>query len=110
MEDLKQSVRTCLSKFADFSGRADLSEFWWFAMAQFAVGFTLTAVAPLIGTILSLVLVVPTLAVGARRLHDIGKSGWLQLLVLIPLVGWLILVFFLVRAGDAIPNSYGDPR
>jgi uncharacterized membrane protein YhaH (DUF805 family) len=56
--------------------------------------------------ILQLAVLVPTLAVGARRLHDIGRSGWWQLIALIPLIGWIILIVFYVRDGEPA-NQYG---
>ena len=59
-------------------------------------------------TIALLALLVPTISVGARRLHDIGKSGWWQLLILLPVVGFIILLFFWVRDGQAGQNLYGN--
>lgn len=113
------AIRTCFSKYADFSGRARRSEYWWFSLFLFLVvlpfeilnadgqSVGLAAIHGLIG----LALILPSLAVGARRLHDVGRSGWWLLIGLIPLVGFLVLLFWNVRAGDIGPNAYGpDPK
>ena len=109
MEEIQKSVRTCLTKYADFNGRAARPEFWWFVLAQLVVGLILNMVLPLLGGLFSLAMLVPSLAVGSRRLHDIGKSGWLQLLALIPLVGWVILIYWAAQPGDPAANQYGPP-
>ena len=57
--------------------------------------------------VFSLGVLLPSLAVGARRLHDIGKSGWWLLIYLIPLVGWLVLLFFAVQPSQSGSNEYG---
>ena len=59
--------------------------------------------------LVTLALLIPLLAVGARRLHDSGKSGWWQLFVLIPLAGWLVLVIFFLLPGDPKKNRFGHP-
>ena len=51
----------------------------------------------------------PGLAVGSRRLHDINKSAWLMLLWLIPVIGWILLIYWAAQPGDATANSYGEP-
>jgi len=51
----------------------------------------------------------PSLAVGARRLHDINKSGWFQLIWFIPILGWIYMIYLLVQDGDAAANQYGEP-
>ncbi len=90
--DFVTSIKTCFSKYVDFSGKASRSEFWWFFLfcliVDFVLGITVFA------SFLSLVLVLPQLAVGARRLHDIGKSGWWQLLAFIPVIGIIILIIW----------------
>lgn len=118
------AVKTCLRKYADFTGRARRSEYWWFYLAYVLavlavaiVGGVLTAVAGavsesasgVVGTLVGLVyglvalgLVLPTLAVGARRLHDTGRSGWWLLIGLIPLGGIVLLVFWVT---DSTPGT-----
>jgi len=106
--DFKQSVTTCLKKYAEFNGRAGRPEFWWFALfslvasllAEFIFGWMLSS-------LVNLALLLPSLAVGARRLHDIGKSGWFQLLWFIPILGWAVMIYFLVQPSVG-PNQYGD--
>ncbi len=109
MEEIQRSVRTCLTKYADFNGRAARPEFWWFVLAQIVVSLILNTVLPLLGGLFSLAAIIPSLAVGSRRLHDIGKSGWLQLLGLIPIVGWIILIYWAAQPGDVSANQYGAP-
>jgi len=109
VDDIQKAVKTCLTKYADFTGRAARPEFWWFVLAQFVVGVILNMILPVLGGLFSLALLVPSLAVGARRLHDIGKSGWLQLLGLIPIIGWLILIYWAAQPGETGSNKYGPP-
>lgn len=107
--DFKQSVIRCVrDKYADFNGRASRPEFWWFALACFlvAVVFNLLRLE-LLGALVNLALLLPSLAVGSRRLHDIGKSGWFQLIWLIPFIGWAIMIYWLVQP-SAGPNEYGE--
>jgi len=116
----QDAVRVCLQrKYAEFRGRARRSEYWFFilftAIAS-AVGAALDAIfrirsgayggtGPIQGVI-QLALLLPTLAVGVRRLHDTGRSGWWLLVGLIPVVGWVFLVVFFVQ--DSQPdNKYG---
>jgi len=109
MEEIQKHVKACLAKYADFSGRASLPEFWWFVLALSVAGAVLNLVLPFLGMLFSLALLVPALAVGARRLHDIGKSGWLQLVGLVPVVGWAALVYWAIQPGDIDTNMYGAP-
>jgi uncharacterized membrane protein YhaH (DUF805 family) len=107
--DFGQAIKTCLNKYATFDGRAGRSEFWWFVLFNFLVSAAASIVWHRLGNLAGLALLVPSFAVGARRLHDIGKSGWFQLLVLIPVVGILILIYWAVQKGDPDPNDYGPP-
>ena len=106
------AVRHVLSHYADFSGRARRSEYWWFALFNLLVNLAAQLVdnsfntTPLFELLVTLGLFVPALAVGVRRLHDIGRSGWWLLIGLIPLVGFIILIVWFV--GDSKPdNQYG---
>lgn len=105
--DFKTAVTTCLKKYADFNGRAGRSEYWWFVLfcivAYLVVALLLGDV---LGVIVNLALLLPSLAAGARRLHDMGKSGWFQLVWLIPFVGWLVMIYWLVQPSVG-PNEYG---
>ena len=116
----QDAVRICLQrKYVDFTGRARRSEYWFF--------FLFTVLAGIVGGILDglfgwrggpygstgpiqgliqLALLLPSLAVGARRLHDTGRSGWWLLIALIPVVGWIILLVFFVQDSQQ-DNQYG---
>ena len=86
--DFMTAVRTCLSKYVDFSGRARRSEFWYFVLFTFLVGIVASILDGVLGTDYddrggglsvrspALALLLPWLAVGVRRLHDTGRSGW----------------------------------
>lgn len=110
------SVSTVFRKYADFNGRARRSEYWWFVLFSFCAQIALTIVdiailnmpdlSPL-STIFSLAVLVPSIAVAARRLHDIGRSGWWQLLVLVPLIGLIVLIYWMVQKGDERANRFG---
>ncbi len=115
-----QAISTCFSNYANFNGRARRSEFWWFwlfvVIVQWAVNFLFgwilgfDAIAPLlIVFVLAIALAIPLYAAGARRLHDTGKSGWLQLLVLIPCAGIIILIVLWAQQGSGADNQYGAP-
>lgn len=115
-----QSISTCFSKYAVFTGRASRSEFWWWTLFTAIIGFLFGipnslhvlqgsgSGLPVISYIVSLILFLPSLGVMIRRLHDTGKSGWWCLLNLIPGLGTLILLIFCVQPSQPFPNQYGD--
>ena len=107
--DFKQAVIRCLrDNYANFNGRAGRPEFWWFMLACFIVAFVLGLFnMNMLALLFNLAVLIPSLAVGARRLHDIGKSGWFQLLVLIPVIGWLVLLYWFVQPTMG-PNEHGE--
>ena len=76
-----ESIKVCFSKYAVFSGRAQRSEFWWFFLFS-AASSAIAGIVPVIGQIYPLVLLIPSLSVSARRLHDTGRSAWWLLLYL----------------------------
>ncbi len=95
MMDFWQAIGTCFRKYADFSGRAQRSEFWWWylfsLLANLIFGILDTALFGIeslgvFGLIFDLIILLPSIAVAARRLHDIDKSGWWQIMYLVPLV------------------------
>jgi len=102
-----QAVQVCLRKYVDFEGRASRPEFWWFALFQLIVMVVAAMLGQTVYTIVALGLVLPSLGVGARRLHDIGKSGWFLLLHLLPIIGILVLIYFWVQPTQAEGNTYG---
>ena len=107
MEDIQKSVRTCLTKYADFNGRAARPEFWWFMLALFIVSIIVGMVSDKLALVFSLATLVPSLSAGARRMHDTDKSGWLQLVWIIPLLGWAIMIYWLAQPGTPGDNKYG---
>lgn len=102
----QEAVKTCFTKYADFNGRASKEEFWWFFLFLVGVAIVLNIFSDMLGMLFSLATMVPALAVGARRLHDTDKSGWLQLLLLIPILGFIGLVFLWVQPAKD-PNRFG---
>ena len=112
------AVRRCFTLYATFAGRARRSEFWFFwlfnLLAHGVAGIldaALFGIAAPLNAIVSLLLLVPNLAVAVRRLHDGGRSGWWLLIALVPLLGILVLLFWSVSRGEDGPNRFGaDPR
>ena len=96
----QESIRTCFAKYVDFEGEATRSEYWWFVFFIVVGGFALAIVSRFLSGIFSLVTLIPAISAATRRLHDTNRSGWWQLLVLVPVIGTLVLVFFLVQEGD----------
>ena len=101
-----EAVKACLQKYATFSGRAGKPEFWWFFLFQVLVLVVTGMVSDILNALAGLALILPGLAVGARRLHDIGKSGWFLLVGLIPVLGFLLLIYWFIQPGVG-PNEYG---
>ena len=116
--DFQTAIRTCLNKYATFEGRARRPEYWWFILFSIIVQLLASTIdAGLLGFegggpvsgIVGLGLLLPTLAVGARRLHDIGRSGWWLLLGLLPVIGTLVLLWWFTRPGETTANQFGGP-
>lgn len=99
------AVKICFTKYADFSGCASRAEFWWWVLFTFIASMALNIVNYQLAAAFSIATFLPGIAVTARRLHDTDRSGWLQLLWFIPVIGWIILVIWCVEAGK--PNRYG---
>jgi uncharacterized membrane protein YhaH (DUF805 family) len=106
---LQKSVEICFRKFADFQGRASRPEFWWFFAFQVGVLILTSLLGSVLNFLAFAALAAPALAVGARRLHDTGRSAWLLLLMLIPLIGSIALLYFAAEAGEPDTNMYGVP-
>ena len=108
-----------LKKYAVFDGRAGRPEYWYFVLFNIIVSVVLGVIDGMLGTvssgarigllggIYSLAVLLPSIGVGIRRLHDINRSGWWLLIGLIPLVGWIILIIWAATESDAGPNQYG---
>lgn len=114
--------KLCLSqKFATFSGRARRQEYWLFeldcmivssALSSMSLSLVHNIVANVIVTTISvawtLFILIPSLAVLVRRLHDTNRSGWWLLIWLLPVIGWIVLFVFTLLPGTAGENDYGD--
>ena len=99
-----------LERYAKFDGRAGRAEYWWYLLANIIVAIILVALASVSNLFLvvwAIALIVPSIAVGIRRLHDTDKTGWFLLLPIIPLVGWIILLVLMALASDPGPNKFG---
>ena len=125
----QESIRTCLSKFVTWQGRATRSEYWYFvlfcALCQIAamvidrvLGTSFTMTNPVSGetqslgygyvyALVGLALFLPSIAALVRRLHDTGRSGWWYWIALIPLVGIILLLVWLCSRGTTGGNAYG---
>ncbi len=86
-----ESIRICFTKYAEFNGRASRSEFWWFMLFVTLVASALLYVSEAWSNVFLVAILLPLLAAGSRRLHEIGKSGWLQLYLLVPVGGIIML-------------------
>ena len=125
---LTQSIKSVFSKYATFTGRASRSEYWYFTLFNiitstllFLLGIAIGAATGgsdgvpgglIVGYILYIIyglgVLIPSLAVTVRRLHDTNNSGWLILLGLIPCVGGIVLLVFMILQGTNGENKYGD--
>ncbi|MBV9823574.1 MAG: DUF805 domain-containing protein [Actinobacteria bacterium] len=106
------AVRSVFSKYATFGGRARRSEYWWFVLFSAIVNTVVSLLDAAIGNqvlgyLVLLALLLPSLAVGVRRLHDTGRSGWWLLIALIPLVGAIVLLVFALQDSQPGSNNYG---
>lgn len=118
--------KVVFENYANFSGRARRSEFWFFRLMDFLIQLPLiillvvfslndsaamTIIMAIILVLYLLAMVIPTLAVLVRRLHDINKSGWYYFVSLIPFIGGIWLLILLFTEGDQGENDYGlDPK
>jgi uncharacterized membrane protein YhaH (DUF805 family) len=112
-----------IKKYAEFSGRARRKEFWMFALFNVIISIILSIIDNIIGTtfgsanqgvlssIYSLAVLLPSIGVGIRRMHDTNRSGWWILITLVPCIGWIIYIVFAAQEGVAGDNQYGpDPK
>ncbi|MFH9552919.1 DUF805 domain-containing protein [Streptomyces sp. NBC_00377] len=101
-----------LKKYAVFGGRARRQEYWMFTLFSVIVSIVLAIIdaaigSSILGIIYAVAVLLPSLGVAVRRLHDTGRSGWWILIALIPLVGAIVLLVFLASEGKQEPNQYG---
>ena len=119
MMNIQTAVKTCFSKYATFSGRASRSEYWFFYLFTIIASIVTWVIDTMllgyssedtgaISLIFQIIIILPSIAVGARRLHDIGKSGWWQLLIL-TIIGIILLIVWFATIGSSKKNKYGNP-
>ncbi len=109
-----------LKEYTNFNGRARRKEYWMFTLFNILFGLGAMVLDNLLGTsnptsgygiiygVYTLVVLIPGLAVAVRRLHDVGKSGWMLLIGLIPLIGAIWLLVLMVKDSDSGENQYGE--
>jgi uncharacterized membrane protein YhaH (DUF805 family) len=107
-----EAVKSVLTNYVGFSGRARRSEYWFFVLFFVLAVIVASVIGGLIrfgllGLLVELALLLPYLAVTIRRLHDTGRSGWWILIGLIPLVGAIVLIVFAVQDSQPAQNAYG---
>jgi uncharacterized membrane protein YhaH (DUF805 family) len=93
----QDSVKVCLTKYADFTGRATRSEYWWFFLFIILISAAASLVSHVLSGLFTLATLLPSIAAAARRLHDTNRSGWWQLICLVPVVGIIVLIVFLAQ-------------
>lgn len=109
----QEAVKVCFSKYADFSGRASRPEYWWFVLFVLLAGTAASMVNDTLGALVGLATLLPSLAAATRRLHDTERSGWWQLISLVPVLGLVVLIVFLAQQGtgaaprDDAPGAVG---
>ena len=117
-----ESIKTCLiDKPFTFSGRASRSEYWWFVLFYFFIGFLIDSVLETlfrystavwfnrrIPLAIHFVILLVVSSVTCRRLHDINRSGWWQLINFIPVVGWIVSLYWMIKKGTPGPNRFGE--
>ena len=108
-----------IKKYAVFSGRARRKEYWFFVLFNILISIALSMVDGVLGTahadtgtgllggIYSLAVLIPSIAVLVRRLHDTDRTGWWALIGLIPVIGWIVLLVFVVQDSHSGQNQYG---
>ncbi len=103
----QESIRICFKKYVDFTGRAGRPEYWWFVLFCFVISLALSPLSRTAGVVFSLTTLLPGIAAATRRLHDTNRSGWWQLIVLIPFIGLIVLIVFLAQESKPATAS-GD--
>ncbi len=95
--NFQESVKTCFTKYADFNGRASRSEYWWFFLFVILASVATSLFSSILSGLISLATLLPSIAAATRRLHDTNRSGWWQLIVLVPIIGFFVILYFLAQ-------------
>ena len=101
----QESIRVCLKKYAEFNGHATRAEFWWFAVFIMLVAGALAYLSAALTNVFLIDILLPHLAVGARRLHDIGNSAWWLLFYLAPVGGLILLIILWAQPQKGQPSD-----
>ena len=115
MDQFINAYRAAFQRYVDFAGRTSIGGFWRFVAVNLVVVILFFILMRVSGffflayLLYALALIVPSLAIAVRRLHDTGKTGWLLLVGLIPFVGFIILIVFYVQQGENAANQWGPP-
>jgi uncharacterized membrane protein YhaH (DUF805 family) len=112
-----EAISVCFSKYATFAGRAARPEYWYWVLFIVVVSVIFTVIelsvsvegGRALDAVFNIATLIPSIAVAARRLHDTDRSGWWQLLVLIPVIGWILLLIWLCQPGTRGGNRFGSP-
>ncbi|GGF83958.1 MULTISPECIES: DUF805 domain-containing protein [Mameliella] len=107
-----EAVKLFFTNYIKFEGRSNRGEYWWAFLAIIIISFVLGLIDGMLGimvlgTIFSLATLIPGIAIGVRRLHDIDKSGWWLLIGLIPVIGFFVLIYFFIQKPTPGPNRFG---
>ena len=110
-----EAVKSGFDHYTKFDGRAGRPAFWWWFLFAVLVAIGANIIDAIIGTfgvvngLAALALLLPNLSVSIRRLHDTDHSGWWVLIILLPIIGFIVLLIFYLRDSDPGENKYGPP-
>jgi uncharacterized membrane protein YhaH (DUF805 family) len=112
-----EAIHTCFVKYATFSGRAARPEYWYWVLFTALAGLVFIVIewqvsaegGKVLSAIFDVATFIPSIAVAARRLHDTDRSGWWQLLALVPIIGWILLLIWMCQRGTPGGNRFGFP-
>lgn len=105
-KDFVGAIESCFVNYANLKGCASRTEFWWWFVFTLVLTAALRGLSHNLAAVFSFATFLPSISVTARRLHDIDRSGWWQLLYFLPVVGWIVLIFFCAEPTQ--PNRYGS--
>ena len=97
-----------LKKYSDFESSSSRREYWMFVLFNIVFSSLASIISPKVSMLYSLFIFIPALAVTVRRLHDVGKSGWMLLIIFIPLIGSIWLLYLLLQKGDSLNEFFAN--